>query len=165
MREAQRDHRRGAAELMRVFDGLAELAKAEGEHLGFSDWLEVTQEQVNQFADATGDHQWIHVDVEKAAQGPFGGTIIHGYLTLALVPRLGQDIWRVDGLTMGVNYGCNKVRFPAPVPVGSRVRGGAEVVSVADVPQGVQAVIRYTVEVEGSDKPACVADTVVLLVA
>jgi len=149
---------------MRVFDKVADLASAQGEHLGFSDWHTITQEKVDEFARATGDHQWIHVDPERAATGPFGGTIAHGYLTLSLVPRLGQEVWRVDNLTMGINYGCNKVRFPQPVPVGSRVRGGAELVSVTDVPQGAQVVVRYTVETEGADKPACVADTVVLLI-
>ena len=111
---------------MRTFHGLDELEKAVGTHLGYSDWQTITQEQVNLFADATGDHQWIHVDPEKAAQGPFGTTIAHGYLTLSLVPSLVWQIYTVEGLRMGVNYGSNKVRFPAPVPVGSRVRGGAE---------------------------------------
>ena len=149
---------------MWLFDDVAGLVDAQGQHLGFSDWHTISQEQVDLFAEATGDHQWIHVDPARAAAGPFGGTIAHGYLTLALIPSLGAQIWRVDGLAMGVNYGCNKVRFPQPVPVGSRVRGGAELVSVSDAAQGVQAVIRYTVEIEGSDKPACVAETVVRLV-
>ena len=149
---------------MRVFNGIDELKKAVGEHLGHSDWHTVTQEKVNQFADATGDHQWIHVDTEKAKSGPFGGTIAHGYMTLSLIPMLNAQIYRVDGLSMGINYGTNKVRFPAPVPVGSRVRAGAEVVEVNDIPQGAQAVVRTTIEVEDSDKPACVADSVVVLV-
>ncbi|HET7328261.1 MAG TPA: MaoC family dehydratase [Nocardioidaceae bacterium] len=149
---------------MRVFSRAADLAAARGEHLGFSDWHTVTQQQVDLFADATGDRQWIHVDPARAAEGPYGGTIAHGYLTLSLLPRLGAEIWRVEGLSMGVNYGCNKVRFPGPVPVGSRLRGGAKVVSVDDVARGVQVVVRYTVEVEGADKPACVAETVILLV-
>jgi acyl dehydratase len=149
---------------MRVFDGVEALREASGEHLGYSNWHVVNQEQVDQFADATGDHQWIHVDPERAAAGPFGGTILHGYLTLALVPRLGADIWRVSGLALGVNYGCNKVRFPSPVRVGSRVRAGAELMSVSEVPLGVRVVLRYVVEAENSEKPACVAETVVLLV-
>ncbi|HEY8373328.1 MAG TPA: MaoC family dehydratase [Pseudonocardiaceae bacterium] len=149
---------------MRVFSDLEELARAKGEHLGYSTWHTVTQEQVNLFADATGDHQWIHVDPERATQGPFGTTIAHGYLTLSLIPKLAQEIYRVDGLRMGINYGTNKVRFPHPVPVGSRVRAGAELVEVRDVPQGKQVVMRYTVEIEGKDKPACVAEAVVLLV-
>ena len=149
---------------MRVFNGIDELKKAVGEHLGHSDWHTVTQEQVNQFADATGDHQWIHVDTERAKNGPFGGTIAHGYMTLSLIPMLNAQIYRVEGLSMGINYGCNKVRFPAPVPVGSRVRAGVEVVEVNDIPQGAQAVVRTTIELEGGDKPACVADSVVVLV-
>jgi acyl dehydratase len=149
---------------MRVFNGIDELEKVVGEHLGHSDWHTVTQEKVDQFADATGDHQWIHVDTEKARSGPFGGTIAHGYMTLALIPMLNAQIYRVDGLTMGINYGCNKVRFPAPVPVGSRVRAGAELVELSSTPQGAQAVIRTTIEVEDGEKPACVADTVVVLV-
>jgi acyl dehydratase len=149
---------------MRVFNGIDELKKAVGEHLGHSDWHTVTQEKVNQFADATGDHQWIHVDTEKAKSGPFGGTIAHGYMTLSLIPMLNAQIYRVEGLSMGINYGTNKVRFPTPVPVGSRVRAGAEVVEVNDIPQGAQAVVRTTIEVEDTDKPACVADSVVVLV-
>jgi acyl dehydratase len=149
---------------MRTFNGLDELAAAKGELLGHSDWHLVTQEQVDQFAEATGDHQWIHVDPERAAAGPFGRTIAHGYLTLSLIPRLAQEIYRVDGLRMGINYGTNKVRFPSPVPVGSRVRASAELADVVDVTQGKQAVVRVTIEIEGQDKPACVAETVVLLV-
>ena len=149
---------------MRVFNGIDELEKVVGEQLGHSDWHTVTQERVNQFADATGDHQWIHVDTEKAKAGPFGGTIAHGYMTLSLIPMLNAQIYRIDGLSMGINYGCNKVRFPAPVPVGSRVRAGAELVEMSSTAQGAQAVVRTTIEVEGGEKPACVADTVVVLV-
>jgi acyl dehydratase len=149
---------------MRVFNGIEELEKAVGEHLGYSDWHTVTQERVNLFADATGDHQWIHVDTEKAKAGPFGGTIAHGYMTLSLIPMLNAQIYRVDGLSMGINYGTNKVRFPAPVPVGSRVRAGAELVEMNATPQGAQAVLRTTIEVEDGQKPACVADSVVVLV-
>jgi acyl dehydratase len=149
---------------MRVFNGIDELEKVVGEHLGHSDWHTVTQEKVDQFADATGDHQWIHVDTERARSGPFGGTIAHGYMTLSLVPMLNAQIYRVDGLSMGINYGCNKVRFPSPVPVGSRVRAGAELVELSSTPQGAQAVIRTTIEIEDGEKPACVADTVVVLV-
>jgi acyl dehydratase len=149
---------------MRVFNGIDELKKAVGEHLGHSDWHTVTQEKVNQFADATGDHQWIHVDTEKAKSGPFGDTIAHGYLTLSLVPMLAWQVYSVEGLSMAVNYGCNKVRFPSPVPAGARVRAGLDLVSVIDGPSGAQAVVRVTVEREGSDKPACVAETVSVLV-
>ena len=149
---------------MHVFNGLDELEQAVGTHLGFSDWHEVTQEQVQLFADATGDHQWIHLDQERAAAGPFGRTIAHGYLTLALVPLLGSQVYRVDGLSMGINYGSDKVRFPAVVPVGSRVRGGVELLSLKPASMGSQLATRVTVEVEGSDKPACVAETLALLV-
>jgi acyl dehydratase len=150
---------------MRVFSDLAEFVAAKGEHLGYSDWHEVTQEQVNLFADATGDHQWIHVDLERAKAGPFGGPIAHGFLTLALLPVLGQGVYRVDGLTMGLNYGTNKVRFPSPVPVGSRVRAGAELVEITEAKLGTQAVLKFTVEIEDQPKTACVAEMVVLLAA
>ncbi|HEX3590280.1 MAG TPA: MaoC family dehydratase [Pseudonocardiaceae bacterium] len=150
---------------MRQFADLAEFVAAKGEHLGYSDWHQITQEQVNQFADATGDHQWIHVDVERAKAGPFGGTIAHGYLTLSLIPMLGAGIYRVGGLKMGINYGSNKVRFPNPVRVGSQVRAGAELIEITEVAMGTQAVLRYTVEIENEPKPACVAETVVLLAA
>lgn len=150
---------------MRVFAGLDELAAAKGEHLGYSDWHTVTQDEIDQFAEATHDFQWIHVDPERAAETPFGGTIAHGFLTLSLVPMLGYQIYRVEGVTMGINYGCNKVRFPSPVPVNSRVRAGAVLAEVTDVPGGKQAVIQYTVEIEGVAKPACVAETVVRLLA
>jgi acyl dehydratase len=150
---------------MRVFSDLAEFVAAKGEQLGYSDWREVTQDEVNLFADATGDHQWIHVDVPRATAGPFGGTIAHGYLTLSMIPALGAGIYRVDGLKMGINYGVNKVRFPNPVLVGSRVRAGAELVDINEVAQGTQAVLKYTVEIENQPKPACVAEVVVLLAA
>lgn len=144
-----------------VFNTPAELLQSVGKHLGASDWLEISQERVNQFADATGDHQWIHVDPEHAKDGPFGGTIAHGYLTLSLVNLFLPQIVEVHGISMGVNYGSDKLRFPAPVPVGSRIRGSAELVSAEEVKNGaVQAVIRVTVEVEGSDRPACVVDTI-----
>ncbi len=149
---------------MRTFTDVTELAGAVGEHLGYSDWLTVTQERVDQFADATGDHQWIHVDPDRAKQGPFGGTIAHGYLTLSLIPLLSKEIYRVDGLRMGINYGTDKVRFPAPLPVGSSVRAGAELVSVRQTAQGFQAVVKTTIEAQGMEKPVCVAETVVLLV-
>jgi acyl dehydratase len=149
---------------MRTFANLDEYAAAKGEHLGFGPWHEVTQQEINLFADATGDHQWIHVDLEKAAAGPFGAPVAHGYLTLSLIPLLVRDIYTVQGLSMGVNYGLNKVRFPTPVKVGSRIRAGAELVEVTDVAQGKQAVVKVVVEIDGEPKPACVAETVVLLV-
>ena len=126
-----------------------------------SEWHEVTQEEVNLFADATGDHQWIHVDPERARSGPFGGTIAHGYLTLALVPVLMSSVVRVEGVKMGINYGLNRVRFPAPVRVGARVRAAGVLKEAGAISGGVQAVFEVTVDVEGSDKPACVAETVV----
>jgi acyl dehydratase len=150
---------------MRTFGSLAELSAAKGEHLGYSQWHEVDQERVDLFADATGDHQWIHVDPERAKHGPFGRTIAHGFLTLSLIPELASEVYRVDGVRMGVNYGLNKVRFPAPVPVGSRVRAGVEVLDVTDVEGGIQVVNRVTVEAEGGPKPCCVAETVVRLYA
>ena len=129
-------------------------------HLGYSDWLTIDQDRINLFADATGDHQWIHVDPVKAKEGPFGQCIAHGYLSLSLVNLFLPQIVEVQSLKMGVNYGCDKVRFPAPVPVDSRVRGGGEVINVEEVKGGIQATIRVTVEIEGNDRPACVIDTI-----
>jgi acyl dehydratase len=149
---------------MKVFDGIAELEKAVGTHLGYSDWHQVTQQQIDTFAEATGDHQWIHVDPERAAQGPFGGTIAHGYLTLSLVPMLVWQVYKVEGIKMGVNYGANKLRFPSPVPVDSRVRAGVELLSLTEGGGGYQLTARVTVEREGGDKPACVVETVSVLV-
>ncbi|WP_409465584.1 MaoC family dehydratase [Amycolatopsis sp. GA6-003] len=149
---------------MRVFSDVAELAGAVGGTLGTSEWHTVSQEQVQLFADATGDHQWIHLDTEKAAAGPFGTTIAHGFLTLSLIPAFLPEIYRVEGLKMGINYGLNKVRFPQPVKVGSRVRGTADLVELTDVPGGKQAVVCWTVEIEGEDKPACVAEMVSRLI-
>ena len=144
-----------------VFETPADLKRAIGQTLGHSAWLEVTQERVDGFADATDDHQWIHVDPERARKGPFGACIAHGYLTLSLVNRFLPEIVEVRGISMGVNYGADRIRFPAPVPVGSRIRGGAELVEVEDTRDGaVQAKIRVTVEIEGSERPACVVDTI-----
>ena len=144
-----------------IINGGDDLHARVGQHLGYSDWLEVTQERINQFADATGDHQWIHVDVARAASGPFGGPIAHGFLTLSLAPGLLKDVWVMEGAKMGVNYGLNKVRFPSPVPVGSKVRAGAALKEVTDVGGGgMQLVLEATFEVQGSDKPACVAELV-----
>jgi acyl dehydratase len=131
-----------------------------GQHIGYSDWHLVTQEQVNTFADATGDHQWIHVDPERAKSGPFGGPIAHGYLTLSLGPYFLPKMWDVEGFSMGVNYGCEKVRFPSPVPVGSKVRCGAAVDRVDRVAGGASVTLTLTIEVEGAPKPACVAQVV-----
>jgi acyl dehydratase len=132
-----------------------------GEHLGYSSWHEVTQDQVNLFADATGDHQWIHVDPERAAkESPFGGPIAHGYLTISLAPKLLPEVLRVEGIAMGVNYGINKLRFPTPVPVGGKLRAGATLAGVDDIAGGAQVTLDVTFEVEGKDKPACVAQVV-----
>jgi acyl dehydratase len=145
----------------RTIDGVDGLKAVVGEHLGYSPWVEITQERVNQFAEATGDHQWIHVDVERAkAESPFGGPIAHGYLTLSLLPSLLPEIVRTTGFTMGVNYGANRVRFMSPVPVGSNLRLGAKLLSVDDIAGGVQMVYEATFEVEGNPKPSCVAEVV-----
>ncbi|MGE2725345.1 MaoC family dehydratase [Mycolicibacterium pulveris] len=146
------------------YDGVAGFEAHVGEHLGYSGWRRVTQKEIDLFAEATGDHQWIHVDAEKAAQGPYGKTIAHGYLTLSLVPILVQQIYRVTGLSMQVNYGVDKLRFPAPVPVDSRIRAGAELIKVERTNNGARATVRVTVEVEGSDRPACVVDTIAAMV-
>ncbi|MFF3497202.1 MaoC family dehydratase [Streptomyces sp. NPDC002795] len=142
-------------------NGLAELAKLTGTDLGTSDWLEITQDRINTFADATGDHQWIHVDPERAAAGPFGAPIAHGYLTLSLFIPLFTDLLDVQGVTTKVNYGLNKVRFPSPVKAGSRIRLAARVASVEEVPGGgAQITIDGTVEIEGAPKPAAVLQSV-----
>lgn len=143
-----------------VFNHPNELLQSVGKKLGESAWVAIEQDRINLFADATDDHQWIHVDTEKAKTGPFGATIAHGYLTLSLVNRFLPEIVDVRGISMGVNYGCDKVRFPAPVKVGSRVRGVGELVAAEEVKGGIQATIRVTVEIEGSDRPACVVDTI-----
>ncbi|HEU0241242.1 MAG TPA: MaoC family dehydratase [Micromonosporaceae bacterium] len=142
------------------FASIDELRAAVGTQLGPSDWLTVDQERINRFADATGDHQWIHVDPDRAAHGPFKTTIAHGYLTLSLLPALASTLTRVDGVRMGINYGVNKVRFPAPLPVDSRVRARAEIMSVEDVDGGVQLTTKVTIERDGGDKPVCVAESV-----
>ena len=143
-----------------VFETPEELKGAVGRHLGYSDWLEITQERIDQFAEATGDHQWIHVDPERARNGPFGACIAHGYLTQSLVNHFLPQIVEVRGISMGVNYGADRIRFPAPVPVGSKIRGSAELVEATDVKGCVQAVVRVTVEIEGSERRACVIDTI-----
>ena len=144
--------------MARTINGVDELKELVGQHLGTSDWLEITQERVNTFAEATGDHQWIHVDPEKAKDGPFGGTIAHGYLTMSLGPVLLPQVVSVTGFSMALNYGLDKLRFPSPVPVGKRLRLSAELLAVDDVKGGVQTTYRLTFEVEGQDKPACVAE-------
>ncbi|MEO9223808.1 MAG: MaoC family dehydratase [Acidimicrobiales bacterium] len=142
-----------------VLNGIDELKANIGNHMGYSPWIEVTQDVVNQFADATGDHQWIHVDVERAkAESPFGGPIAHGYLTLALGPRLLPETVRITGFKLGVNYGADRLRFPSPVPVGAKLRLGAEIKDVEDVSGGVQVRMLMTFEVEGASKPSCIVE-------
>jgi acyl dehydratase len=145
--------------MTKVFASLDEFAAQVGQEVGVSEWITVTQERINQFAEATGDHQWIHVDPVRAAAGPFGTTIAHGFLTLSLVPEMGMSATRVDGVRMGINYGLNRVRFTAPVPVGSRVRGHFKLIECTPIEGGVQANVEVTVEREGSDKPVCIAET------
>ena len=142
------------------FGSAKEILAAVGKALGTSDWLRIEQDRIDRFADATDDHQWIHVDPERAAEGPFGAPIAHGFLTLSLVNAFLPQLIRVPSASMGINYGCNTVRFPAPVTVGSRIRGSGELVEATEVAGGVQVVVRVVVEIEGGDKPACVADTV-----
>ena len=143
-----------------TFDNPSMLLEAVGQDLGHSDWVQIEQQRIDQFADATGDHQWIHVDPKKASEGPYGKTIAHGYLTLSLANLFLPQIMQVNNTSMGVNYGCEKVRFPAAVPVGSKVRGAGEILSAEEVKGSVQVVVRMTIEIEGSDRPACVIDTI-----
>ena len=146
---------------MKRFDNLAELVAAQGTQLGPTEWLEITQERVNLFADATDDHQWIHVDPARAADGPFGGTITHGLLTLSLLPRFTHQLYTVDNVAMAINYGYNKVRFITPVRVGAKLRARAEISAVAQLENAVQATLSTTVEIEDSEKPAAVAESIV----
>lgn len=144
-----------------TFDSAATVLAAVGRDLGHTEWLAITQDRINTFADATGDHQWIHVDPERAQSGPFGATVAHGYLTLSLANLFLPQLVAYDRLKMGVNYGCDKIRFPSPVRVNSRVRGRGEVVAAEPVKgDGVQVTVRITVDIEGSDKPGCVVDTI-----
>ncbi len=149
--------------MARVFSSLDEFKAAAGEELGTSEWVTVTQQQIDTFADATGDHQWIHVDPERAASGPFGGTIAHGYLTLSLLPVFVDQIYSIEGLAFGMNYGANKVRFPSPVPVDSRLRATATLVETRDIPIGTQGVVNVVVEREGGDKPVCIAEVIYVM--
>ena len=146
---------------MKKFSGLDEFVAAQGEELGPTDWLEVTQDRVNLFADATDDHQWIHVDPERAANGPFGGTIAHGLLTLSLLPHFTHQLYTVDNVAMAINYGYNKVRFITPVRVGVKIRARAQIAKVDQLDGAVQATVTVTVEIDGSDKPAGVAESIV----
>jgi acyl dehydratase len=150
---------------MTTITGLDELKEYDGKELGTSDWHEVTQKDIDQFADVTGDHQWIHVDPERAKETPFGGTIAHGYYTLSLSPMFSDEIFQLEGIAFAINYGLNKVRFPAALPVGGKVRMKAKVASVEDIQGGAQMVLELTFEHEGSEKPVCVAESVVRLYA
>lgn len=137
-----------------------QLLSLDGKTIGTTEWLTISQQRINLFAEATNDHQWIHVDEERAAKGPFGACIAHGYLTMSLASDFLDQLMTIENLAMGVNYGCNKIRFPAPVPVGSQVRGRGDVISVEKVGEAYQAVIRVTIEIEGSERPGCVIDTI-----
>ena len=143
-----------------IFESADEILAAVGQRLGESDWLQIDQRRIDQFAEATGDHQWIHVDPVRAAAGPFGACIAHGYLTLSLASYFLPQIIQINNMKMGVNYGCDKIRFPAAVRVGARLRGVGELVRAERVGEGVQATIRVTVEIEGEQRPACVVDTI-----
>jgi acyl dehydratase len=148
---------------MHHFNGLDEVKAAVGQHLGHTAWIDVTQDVINRFADATFDQQWIHVDPERAKAGPFGGTIAHGYWTLSLVPSFLYQLYAVDGVPMQINYGSNRVRYPSTVPVGARVRGGAEFTNFEQGPNHAQLTTTVTVEIEGGPKPACVAEVLTRL--
>lgn len=144
---------------MRTFEKITDLQPLVGQELGVSEWMTITQEQINKFADATGDHQWIHIDPERAKSGPFGTTIAHGFLTLSLLPEMTAKAFRVTETRMGVNYGLNKVRFPSPVPAGSKVRGRFKLIEYIPLEGGAQMTVECTMEREGSDKPVCVAES------
>ena len=145
----------------KTITSIDELKAMIGQEMGVSEWVEITQDRVNAFADVTGDHQWIHVDVDRAKDTPFGGTIAHGYLTLSLGPALNNQVFKMEGFAFALNYGLNKVRFPAPVPIPSKVRAAPKVKEVTDIPGGAQVVFEVSFEREGAEKPVCVAETVV----
>jgi acyl dehydratase len=151
--------------VVKKFSGLDEFVAAQGAELGPTDWLEVTQDRVNLFADATDDHQWIHIDPERAANGPFGGPIAHGLLTLSLLPHFTHQLYTVDNVAMAINYGYNKVRFITPVRVGANIRARAQIAKVDQLDGAVQATVTVTVEIDGSDKPAAVAESIVRFIA
>jgi acyl dehydratase len=148
---------------LRTFKTLDDVASAVGEELGTSEWLEIDQDRINQFADATGDHQWIHVDEQRAAEGPFGKTIAHGFLTLSLIPLFNQQVFQLETPGAKLNYGLNKVRFPSPVPVGSKLRDRITLTNVTDMAGGKQITLQHVLEIEGAEKPACIAEMLVLL--
>ncbi|WP_456698545.1 MaoC family dehydratase [Aeromicrobium sp. P5_D10] len=148
---------------MRIFNNRQEIADAAGQELGVSEWIAITQDRIDMFADATGDRQWIHIDTERAAEGPFGVTVAHGYLTLSMLPFLGAQVFAFAGDVARVNYGLNKVRFVSPVRVGAKIRNRVEMPEVVEIEKGQQVTLRHTIEIKGEDKPACVAETVTLL--
>ncbi len=145
---------------METLHGIEGVKSKAGQAWGQSDWLRLTQDRIDKFADATGDHQWIHVDPDRAKASQFGSTIAHGFLTLSLIPALSAALVNIEGVRMGINYGLNKVRFPSPIRVGSRIRAASKNLSIEDIEGGVQVVNQVTIEIEGNDKPACVAETV-----
>ncbi len=148
-----------------IFNTPRDLLKAEGTNLGVTEWQEITQERINLFAEATGDYQWIHTDPARAKDGPFGATVAHGYLTLSITNLFLPQLLQVSEFTMGINYGVNKVRFPSPVPVDSRIRASGVIGEVDEIPGGVQAIVALTVEIEGNEKPACVVESISRFIA
>lgn len=150
---------------MRILNDSTEIAAAAGQELGVSEWVAITQDRIDLFADATGDRQWIHIDPERAADGPFGATVAHGYLTLSMLPFLGAQVFAFAGNVARVNYGLNKVRFINPVRVGSKIRNRVVLAQVEEIDKGQRATLQHTVEIKGEEKPACIAETVVLLMA
>ena len=149
---------------MRTINGIDEIESLIGQGLGSSDWMTMDQDAINTFADVTGDHQWIHVDEARAAEGPYGATIVHGFFTLSLIPKFSTEVFTIEGVSIRVNYGLNKVRFLQPVVVGSRLRGTISVKDVIRGDKGTQVILEHTIEIEGQDRPACVAEVVTLLV-
>ncbi|HHX46842.1 MAG TPA: MaoC family dehydratase [Brevibacterium sp.] len=149
---------------VRTINGIDEFESLIGQELGSSEWLTMDQDAINAFADVTGDHQWIHVDEERAAEGPYGATIVHGFFTLALIPKFSSEVFTIEGVAIRVNYGLNKVRFLQPVVVGSRLRGKVEVKDVIRGEKGTQVILKQTIEIDGQERPACIAEVVTLLV-
>ncbi|SMX98658.1 MaoC family dehydratase [Brevibacterium antiquum] len=149
---------------MRTLNGIDEITSLVGTELGSSEWTTIDQEAINTFADVTDDHQWIHIDEQRAAEGPYGSTIVHGFFTLSLIPKFSSEIFTIEGVSIRVNYGLNKVRFAQPVPVGSRLRGTVSVNEVIPGDKGTQVILKHVIEIEGEERPACIAEVVTLLV-
>ncbi|AOP55406.1 MAG: MaoC family dehydratase [Brevibacterium aurantiacum] len=149
---------------MRTLNGIDEITSLVGTELGSSEWTTIDQDAINTFADVTDDHQWIHIDEERAAEGPYGATIVHGFFTLSLIPKFSSEIFTIEGVSIRVNYGLNKVRFAQPVPVGSRLRGTVSVNEVIPGDKGTQVILKHVIEIEGQERPACIAEVVTLLV-